>query len=273
MKLHDGTKDALAWIFDPRKGPKMSSTSHFRFFDLPAELRTSILSYLMISNDGVFLHNCTLFGRTPLGRVTVLHTFLVSIQMYQEASAIFYGQNRFTLNCQSHRLPAHLTNPGGFLSLQGEDARRRVHSLSLYLTRVGGEFENILAPAIADMILSGSLRNLKICLGQPNLHPGTSGPDINMMARLPFQALLSLLADPDLQHVGLFVWKAHWPVYCPFHRDLTLTNNGRPSTETVDANGLATIRGAPDWIQLDWEKMVELVGNCERIVKIEETDD
>ncbi|KAI0539762.1 hypothetical protein GGR58DRAFT_211196 [Xylaria digitata] len=128
----------------------MPSDSCFRFFDLPAELRTNILSHILISKYGIVLFNCTLFGLTPRDRVTVLYIFLVNVQMYQEASAIFYGQNRFILNGQSHRLPGHLTKPGGFLSPQGQDARRRVQTLCLYLTRVGGEFENILAPAISD---------------------------------------------------------------------------------------------------------------------------
>ncbi|KAI0466597.1 hypothetical protein F4859DRAFT_292309 [Xylaria cf. heliscus] len=252
--------------------PNMPSTSYFRFFDLPAELRTDILSHLMISKYGVILYNCTLFGPTARDRVAVIYVFLVNIQMYQEASAIFYGQNRFILNGQSHRLPGHLTKPGGFLSPQGQDARRRVRTLSLYLTRVGGEFEDILAPAITDMILSGSLRKLKICLGPPSSHPRISGPDIDMMTRLPFQALLNLLADPDLQHVELCVWKVHWAVFCQFHGKLEFVSKGKASTEVVDDHRLATIRGHSDWIQLDWEKMVDLLGTCKRIAKIKEAD-
>lgn len=128
----------------------MPSVSYFPFFELPAELRTNILSYLLISRYGIVLYNCTLLGLTANDKVTFLYIFLVNVQMYQEASAIFYSRNRFILNGQSHRLPAHLTRTGGFLSPQGQDARRRVQTLSLYLTRVGGEFENILAPAISD---------------------------------------------------------------------------------------------------------------------------
>ncbi|KAI1170010.1 hypothetical protein F4777DRAFT_570947 [Nemania sp. FL0916] len=169
----------------------MATAQYFRFFDLPAELRTSILSHLLISKYGIVLHNCTLFGPATSDKVTAVHLFLVNVQMYQEASAVFYGQNRFILNGQSHRLPGHLTKPGGFLSSQAQDARRRVQTLYLYLTRVGGEFETVLAPAISDMILSGSLRRLRICLGPPSSHnPRASGPDVDMMARVPFQALM-----------------------------------------------------------------------------------
>ncbi|KAI0517147.1 hypothetical protein F5B22DRAFT_130335 [Xylaria bambusicola] len=250
----------------------MPSASYFRFFDLPAELRTNILSYLLISRYGIVLYNCTLFGLTATDRVTFLYIFLVNVQMYQEASAIFYSRNRFILNGQSHRLPGHLTKAGGFLSPQGRDARRRVQTLSLYLTRVGGEFENVLAPAISDMILSGSLRSLKICLGPPSSqHARISGPNINIMTTVPFQALLDLLADPDLQHVELCVWKVHWSIFCRFHENLEASTKEKTS-ETVDDHGLATIRGHPDWIQLDWQAMIENFRAGERILKIKDVD-
>ncbi|KAI0421782.1 hypothetical protein F5X98DRAFT_222853 [Xylaria grammica] len=251
----------------------MSPGSCFRFFDLPAELRTNILCHILISKYGIVLYNCTLFGLTARDRVTVLYIFLVNIQMYQEASAIFYGKNRFILNGQSHRLPGHLTKPGGFLSPQGQDARRRVQTLCLYLTRVGGEFENILSPAISDMILSGSLRRLRICLGPPSSqHARISGPDIDMMTRLPFQALLNILADPDLRQVELCVWKVHWAIFCPFHEKLEVTAKGDTATETMDDHGLATIRGHPDWIQLDWSAMVDAFRTGNQIIKVREAD-
>ncbi|KAI3324474.1 hypothetical protein HD806DRAFT_46789 [Xylariaceae sp. AK1471] len=248
----------------------MAPNSGFRFFDLPAELRINILSQVLVSDCGIVLHTCTTFGLSRYDIVIVLYIFLVNVQMYQEASAIFYGQNRFILNAQTHRLPVHLTKPGGFLSQQGQDARRRVQTLYLYLSRIGGEFEDILAPAISDMILSGSLRKLKIYLGPPSLHNSRmSGAD--MMTRRPFQALLKLLADPDLQHVELGVWKHHWAVFCPFHKEWEMPTKGNTPTELVDEHGLATIRGISDWIQLDWEKMVNVLGTSERIVKIRES--
>jgi hypothetical protein len=249
----------------------MFSPSPFRFFDLPAELRTSILSELLVSRYGIILHNHSLFGPSACDIILILYIFLVNIQMYQEASAIFYSQNRFILNAQSHRLPTHLTKPGGFLSQQGQDARRRVQTFSLYLSRVGGEFGNILAPSISDMVLVGSLRQLKICLGPPSSHNSRmSGPD--MMTRPPFQALLKLLADPDLQHVELCVWKVHWAVFCPFHKSVEeVTKKGKTLAESVDDHGLATIRGNSDWIELDWGRMVNVLGTSDRIFKIGET--
>ncbi|KAJ8129723.1 hypothetical protein O1611_g3908 [Lasiodiplodia mahajangana] len=93
------------------------------------------------------------------------------------------------------------------------------------------------------------------------------------MARQPFQALLNLLSDPDLQHVELCVWKVHWAVFCPFHKKLEATTKGKTPRETVDDHGLATIRGHEDWIQLDWKAMVDVFGTGERIMKIKEAND
>lgn len=246
--------------------------SSFRFFDLPAELRTNILSYLLISN-GVTPFDHTLFDPKPDEEVKIIYIFLVNVQMYQEASAIFYGQNRFILNCQGHRLPGFLTGPGGFLSPQRHDTRRRVQTLDLYLTRIGGEFETNLAPIISDMILSGRLRRLKIYLSPPRSnYAKTSGLNVNVMARTPFQALFNLLSDPDLQHVEMCVWKVHWVVFCPFHDEANLATKGKPSREVIDSFGLARVEGRSDWIQIDWEAMVHKFGTNNRIMKITEPD-
>lgn len=246
--------------------------SSFRFFDLPAELRIKILSYLLISN-GVFLFNRDRFDSGAWGRVKIIYIFLVNVQMYQEASAIFYGQNRFILNGHGHRLPGYLTKPDGFLSPQGHDARQRVRTLDLYLTRIGGEFETKLAPIISGMILSGRLRQLKIHLSPPSSHHArVYGPNVNMMARTPFQALFSLLSDPDLEHVEMCVWKVHWVVFCPFHGETDLTTKGEALREVLDNHGLARANSSPGWIQLDWKAMVHKFGTNKQIMKITEPD-
>ncbi|KAI1815514.1 hypothetical protein GGS20DRAFT_542746 [Poronia punctata] len=237
----------------------------FPFFELPAELRGDILSRLLISPFGIVLHSRTIFGDSPINKYTVLCIFLVNVQMYQEASAIFYGQNHFILNGQSHRLPGNLTGPGGFLSEQGQDARRRIHNFSLFLTRIGGEVETVLAPAISDMVLRGCLRTLKIYLGQPGSSRSIM-PGSDFVTRPPFQALLSLLSDPDLRHVELWAWRAHRTVFCPFHSPV------KGPSERVDGQGLATINGTSDWIQLDWAEMVNILGTTERISKVEAAD-
>lgn len=188
--------------------------------------------------------------------------------MYQEASAIFYSQNRFTLNAQSHRLPVHLTSRGGFLSEEGQDARRRVRNLTLYLTRVGGEFERVLGPAVSDMLLKGCLRELRLCLGPPSERGANRMPDPDMVQRPPFQALLNLLADPYLERVDLLAWRVHLTVFCPFHMKTSSTM--KKDAESVDDQGLAILRNGPDWVELDWRALVEVYGAGQKIVRIGE---
>ncbi|KAI1342829.1 hypothetical protein F5Y15DRAFT_371132 [Xylariaceae sp. FL0016] len=247
----------------------MAPLSMFRFFDLPAEIRSAILSELLVSDCGIVLHNQTLFRLPLTGHKTVLNILLVNMQMYQEASAIFYTQNRFVLNAQSHRLPVHLTGPGGFLSEQARDARRRVQSFTLFLTRIGGEFESTLGPALADMILCGSLRQLRLCLGPPPSQPTSRrGSDSNITQRSPFQSLLRLLSDPYLEAVELKVWKVHWNVFCPFHSHKLQSRDGKPLHESTDGTGLAIIHNGPDWVKLSWKNLVEILGSGQRIVQV-----
>ncbi|KAI2472585.1 hypothetical protein F4781DRAFT_343949 [Annulohypoxylon bovei var. microspora] len=240
----------------------------FRFLDLPPELRGAIFSELLVSEDNIILHDTTLFTLPLSGPWSFRNVFLVSMQIYQEASAIFYSQNRFTLNAHSHRLPVHLTSRGGFLSEEGQDARRRVRSLTLYLTRVGGEFERVIGPALSDMVLSGSLRDLVLRLGPPSSLGANRMPDPDMVQRPPFQALLRLLADPYLETVKLLAWKAHLTVFCPFHGKAN--SSIRSDTESVDSQGTAILRNSPGWIELDWKAMVEVYGVGQKIVRIGE---
>ncbi|KAI1392718.1 uncharacterized protein F4822DRAFT_138921 [Hypoxylon trugodes] len=246
----------------------IATSGIFRFFDLPAELREAILSQLLVSDNDIILHNTTNFIPPLLNTIHFLNFFLVNMQMYQEASAIFYSKNRFTLNGQSHRLPVHLTSRGGFLSEEGQDARRRVRSLTLHLTRVGGEFERVLGPAISDMILSGSLRDLRLRLGPPSWRAPIRPADSDMVLRPPFQALLRLLADPYLETVELLAWKVHLRVLCPFHRKATTSS--KKDTESVDDQGIAILRDGPGWIELDWKAMVKAFGGGQQIVTIGE---
>ncbi|KAI1077380.1 hypothetical protein F5B20DRAFT_273592 [Whalleya microplaca] len=241
----------------------MAANTGFRFFDLPPELRSAIFSQLLVADkdSNIILHGQTL-SRLPLsGPKSALNVFYVNLQMYQEASAIFYSQNHFIINAQSHRLPSHLTEQGGFLDEQARDARRRVRNLTLYLTRVGGEFENVLGPALSDMVLCGSLRELRVRLGQQSWRGRNRRPDPDMVQRPPFQALLRLLADPDLQTVELTAWKVHCPVLCPFHQEV--------NSESINDDGLATLADA-SWVQLDWRAMVDVHGTGQQIMRVGE---
>ncbi|KAI1638809.1 hypothetical protein F4809DRAFT_234626 [Biscogniauxia mediterranea] len=258
-----------------------SNNKTFPFFDLPGELRSAILAQLLVSDHGIVLHSkTTLYLPAGSGRGTLRSVLQVSMQMYQEATAVFYGQNRFVVNAQSHRLPAHLTRRGGFLSPEGRDARRRVRRLTLLLTRVGGEFEHVLGPALSDMVLCGALRELRLRLGPPaRAHPAAAGarPDRDLVRRSPFQALLRLLADPYLDAAELSVWKVHWAALCPFHhrhgggerKEKGEEDEGEGAGgESVNDIGLATIRDGPDWVKLDWKNMVDVLGTGQQIVTV-----
>ncbi|KAI1103580.1 hypothetical protein F4804DRAFT_225057 [Jackrogersella minutella] len=246
----------------------MAGNGAFRFLDLPPELRDTVLTQLLVSDENIILHDVTYFALPPLESWSFLNVFLVNMQMYHEASAIFYSQNRFTLNAQSHRLPVYLTGRGGFLSEEGQDARRRIRSLTLYLTRVGGEFERVIGPALSDMVLSGNLRDLVLRLGPPSSLGANRLPDPDMVQRPPFQALLRLLADPYLDTVKLLAWKAHLPVFCPFHpRGISSI---RSDTESIDSQGFAILRGSSGWVELDWRAMVDVYGSGQKIMRIGE---
>ncbi|KAI0473758.1 hypothetical protein GGR56DRAFT_648836 [Xylariaceae sp. FL0804] len=237
----------------------MAKSAVFRFFDLPAELREVILSWLLVASDGAIVLRSHTYLPPPLDEALAI--FRVSVQMYQEASAIFYAYNHFIINAQSHRLPANLTRAGGFLSTEALDVRRRVQELTLYLTRIGGEFEDILGPMLIDMTLCGSLRRLKLCIGPPPRQPHWKRVEpLDMVQRPPFQTLLRLLADPYLEVVELLVSKRHWAFLCPFH------DTSHPERYT-DEPGVVE---SPEGIRLDWKSMVDSLGTGQQVVQIGE---
>ncbi len=183
-------------------GPSKAS---FPFFDLPPELRENILSRLLIRPDGVQIINnnsnnnkddtdkSNHWSRTrddngiddddddddgDDGTQSPLPYFLASMQMYREASGIFYTQNDFVLDIPTRNLPESLTSEGGLLGPppppprlrrcgDGDGdieyrVRYRICRLTVLLRRVGGDFETALAPALSDMVLRGGLRHLAV---------------------------------------------------------------------------------------------------------------
>ncbi|KAL7620401.1 hypothetical protein AAE478_009396 [Parahypoxylon ruwenzoriense] len=238
----------------------MAGETIFRFFDLPAELRRAILTQLLVLD-------CIVLPKQTFSPPGPLNVFLVNMQMYQEASAIFYSQNDFTLNVRAHRLPMHLTTQGGFLSQEGRDARRRVRNLTLRLTRVGRDFKDVVGPALSDMVLCGSLRVLNVRLGSSSRMPPEFASqmvpldpvhDPDFMRWPPFQALLKLLADPYLEVAKFEISRGHSSVYCPFHEEecspaIWATGWG----DDEDEDGMP-IR--PDFFELDWKAMIKVSG-------------
>ncbi|KAI1844593.1 hypothetical protein JX266_009266 [Neoarthrinium moseri] len=238
----------------------------FRFFDLPAELRADILEQLVLVPQDVPVH-ARAETSTESPPAALLDLFLACTQMYQEASAIFYARNRFLVNLGSRRMFSDITAEGQFFSPEGLDARRRVRALRLRLRRLSGDFEKVIAPIVSDMILCGSLRSLEIGIltQSSGLKANTScrssyGRGLeadSLVTTSPFQTLLRLLADPDLEEAGLWVAQIHWSVWCPFH-------------ETYDGNHscLASLRREGiEQVSVDWEKIVRELGDVNIIAR------
>jgi hypothetical protein len=241
----------------------------FRFFDLPGELRAAVLQHLVLAASNL----PTVRSGNDAAPIVSTDLFLVCSQMYQEASGIFYTQNRFVIDLGTRRLCEQITEEGQLLSPQGQDARRRIRTLILSMKRIGGNFEAVIAPALSDMILCGSLRNLEIRFlpqnygpkqgvvnrvqngGEWASHPAEAG---DLATTAPFRALLRLLGDPDLERVELMVWMVHWSMWCPFH-------------DEVEGHGSCAQnmrRSGKMWARVDWKRMVEVWGDGNQIVKI-----
>jgi hypothetical protein len=198
--------------------PSISRARPFRFFDLPAELRRDILEYLVVMDYEIPARS---FGLAMEGMPKApTDLFLACSQMFEEASAIFYGSNVFRANLWSKRLYSEIPQGSALLSPGRRDVRRRIRNLHLNLRRIKGDFKDVIAPALTDMILCGSLRNLKIGVVSQDagiLIRSTPGQAAFGLAKTsPFQALLTLMADPDLENVELWVSPAHWSIWCPY---------------------------------------------------------
>jgi hypothetical protein len=193
------------------------------FFDLPPELRERILQELCICPHQVFLVNSPKAhypGRStggnsirnaapliqdikPVRNCSLpLNLFLVNSQLYQEASAIFYSQNRFHGLCWARRTdadPSLVGRKSGLITSEAaRSARMRIRRLMLTISRCGGFFEKEICRNVSDMILHGSLRDLTINLMAELPRPGEA-------LNRPFRALYRLLADPDLEKATLNV--------------------------------------------------------------------
>lgn len=239
----------------------------FHFFELPPELRAAVLRHLLVLTEPVEIN---LFGVGPL--IPALELFFVNLQMYQEASEIFYMENEFLLYSTTHRLPAELIRDGGFLTPQAQDTRRRIHRMTVHLCRVGGIFENSLAPTLSDMALCGTLRFLKIRLDLVarlpvfmlgNREPATDkAPEL--MTRSPWQALFRLLDDPDLQHVEVWASGKHFAIWCPFHAALGDAETKDYSQPTV----VVAKTRSRNWIKLDWRALISTYGRSRTILRV-----
>lgn len=214
-----------------------------KFFDLPLEIRDQIISYLCLVPNPIQI------GPTVDTEIPFPHNLLLSHPLlYATGSAIFYEQNRFILNLRSGPRAATERAVCGGTSwlLSNRRARRRVRHLELSPGRLGTIFQSHISPAVADMILNGSLRHLKLVLygtstdkislaDNPNDAVGAQLRRAAMTRRddafaqsEPFRALLRLLADPDLETAELYVDPIHRTFWCEFHEGVACCQPGRP---------------------------------------------
>ncbi|KAH6657742.1 hypothetical protein BKA67DRAFT_532936 [Truncatella angustata] len=240
--------------------------SYFRLFDLPGELRTAVLEHLVIihSDIPVFAKKETCTESPPMVLTDLL---LVSHQMHREASGLFYTMNNFIVNLASRRMLSDIVQEGQLFGPDVLDARRRIRSLSLRVRRISGDLESVAVPTLTDMILHGNLRildvgiltqstGLKTKSNYDSHHrPGSVFQDpesANLVRTSPFQALLGLLADPDLEKVTLWASLVHWSIWCPYHDS---------SDATMPKNSERVI--------LDWQRLVHDFADGNRITKFE----
>ncbi|KAI0126578.1 hypothetical protein BJ170DRAFT_629221 [Xylariales sp. AK1849] len=250
----------------------MASRFRFRFFDLPAELREAILANLVLLPSSISALRPVSRDDEARPPAILADLLLVCSQMYQEVSAIFYTQNRFHIDLGPRTVLDQLTEEGQLLSAQGQDARRRIRNLTLRMRRIGGDFERHIVPALSDMILCGSLRNLEINIlsqsrGRQKMSctsvlPMQGGPNpleaTGLFHTSPFQALLRLLADPDLERVDFLVSPFHWALWCPFHEPL----------EGIGSCGSKLMQRENQYARVDWRQMVEAWGGGVQIAKV-----
>lgn len=236
----------------------MSYCTFDKFFDLPLEIRDQIISYLCIVPDPIQI------GPTVDTEIPFPHELLLSHPLlYTAGSALFYEQNRFILNLRSRPRAAierAICDDTPWL-LNNAGARRRIKFLELSPGRLGNIFQTHISPAVADMILNGTLRHLKLVL-YPTSTDKVIFNDDHVGAQLkraaltrrddafaqskPFKALLRLLADPDLETAELYVDPIHRDFWCEFHEGVACCE-GRP-------------KGPWQLIPIDWRKLAAVYG-------------
>lgn len=219
----------------------MAPTTFISFFDLPGELREQILAYLLVQPEGIHINargKLELLGETsPERRIKSpplsdddsdddrqekpgwpLNYFLVSQTFHREASAVFFGENKFYMYTLARSVILRGRGPGrrrwpepGGTSKGGHghergfkhlESLRRIRRVVLYAQRLGGVLESLFVPLLRDMTLAGGLKHLdvRVCPSRQ----GARGP-ASLWGSSPGRGLLDLLRDPDLDVARLRV--------------------------------------------------------------------
>ncbi|WYZ44225.1 hypothetical protein EsH8_VII_000661 [Colletotrichum jinshuiense] len=236
----------------------MANRNFDKFFDLPLEIRDQIISYLCLVPNPIQV------GPIEASEIPFPHDLLLSHPLiYAPGSALFYEQNRFILNLRSGPRAAveRAICDGSPWLLSNARARRRIKYLELSPGRLGNVFQSHISPAVADMILNGSLRHLKLVLyptsadkivfnqsaaDAQSRRAAITRRDDAFAHSNPFKALLRLLADPDLETAELYVDPIHRDFWCDFHEGVVCCK-GRP-------------KGPWQLIPIDWRRLASSYG-------------
>lgn len=237
----------------------MANRTFGKFFDLPLEIRDQIISYLCL------LPNPIQIGPTEAAEIPFPHHLLLSHPLlYSAGSTLFYEQNRFVLNLQTGPRAAverAICDTSVPWLLGNERARRRLRYLELSPGRLGNVFLAHVSPAIADMILNGALRHLKLVLyptsadkvvfnqnaaDAQSRRAAITRRDDAFARSQPFKALLRLLADPDLDTAELYVDPIHRDFWCEFHEGVACCKGHR--------------KGPWQVIPIDWRRLAASYG-------------
>jgi hypothetical protein len=187
---------------------------HFRFLDLPPEIRVKIYLNLCTSSDYVPLAEDprSAFKEEQSDPLNLfpLPLLLTCQQTYHEVRPLYFTHNAFQLRL--NRL--YLQSISYFLSPSFMDNRRCISTLLLIILRWGKKdsFLSIIAPILSDMILNGRLRNLEVRVKKDHLL-GLEGElseskdlqAVKLCVR-PMAALRKICEDPYLENVRLYTF-------------------------------------------------------------------
>ena len=96
----------LSTLADTSIAPQPNPPQPFRFFDLPPELRSKILSSALASDQIIDLN--------PTNHVSACHRlniFLTSHRLHEEAYSVYYGGHTFRIFPTNHRFFGHKVRP------------------------------------------------------------------------------------------------------------------------------------------------------------------
>lgn len=187
-----------------------------RFFDLPAELRTQILTLAIPTAQTLPLDDPASHPPLPL--------LLSHPLIYTPASHAFFTRNTFTATAST-------------LAAVPAPTRRRIRVLTLDIPRLRQVHVSSAVPLLSDALLNGSLRALSISVRGGGF--GRGGLPGGLCA-----ALVGVLGDPYLEGAELWVEGVHREGWCEFHPGTRCwREGGRPGFVRVDWRLLAARLG------------------------------